>query len=308
VLYPALSITGADGELVLAAAVDHSPTAAEESGDSLTIFFRDSSARDAAQQALAAAFPGAVVAAREVDDEDWARRSQENLQPITVGRLTVHPSLVDLRVLRPSPDPPTPSPVAIVIQPSMGFGTGHHATTRLCLLALQREELAGRAVLDIGTGSGILAIAAARLGAARAMGIDHDPDAIQAARENLALNPGVGGVTFALVEFGGGGDEVRPQPDEVRLKPNQVRLKPDTTTDGIMTGDVVLANLTGALLAREAPRILTTVRPGGRLIVSGLLDAEREDVAAAFNTATVLTESREDEWVAMVFSPPNVLP
>ena len=288
-LYPALSITGADLEFVLAAAVDHSPTAAQEHGDSLTIFFRDSSARDAARQALAAAFPGAVVAAREVDDEDWARRSQENLQPITVGRLTVYPSLVDLRVLRPSSEPPAPSPVAIVIQPSMGFGTGHHATTRLCLLALQREELAGRAVLDIGTGSGILAIAAARLGAARAVGIDHDPDAIRAARENLALNPGIGGVTFALVEFGGGGDEVR--------------LKPDTTT-----GDIVLANLTGALLAREACRILASVRPGGRLIVSGLLDAEREDVAAAFKTATVVAESREDEWVAMVLVPPNVLP
>jgi len=286
VLYPALSITGADGELVLAAAVDHLPTAAEESGDSLTIFFRDTSARDAARQAIAAAFPGAVVAAREVDDEDWARRSQENLQPITIGRLTVCP-----RPLPSGPGEARPDPRTIVIQPSMGFGTGHHATTRLCLLALQREELAGRAVLDIGTGSGILAIAAARLGAARAVGIDHDPDAIQAARENLALNPGVHGVTFALVEFGGGGEEVR--------------LKADTTTT---TGDIVLANLTGALLAREARRILAAVSPGGRLIVSGLLDAEREDVAAAFKTATVLSESREDEWVAMVLVPPNVLP
>jgi ribosomal protein L11 methyltransferase len=284
VLYPALSVEGVDGELVLAIADDHSPTAAESSSDSITIFFRDARARDEAQRTVACAFPGAVITAREVDDEDWARRSQENLQPITVGRLTVYPSPVDLRVLRPSPESPAPSPVAIIIQPSMGFGTGHHATTRLCLLALQREELAGRAVLDIGTGSGILAIAAARLGAARAVGIDHDPDAIQAARENLALNPGVGGVTFALAEFGG------------------------TTTTGIMTGDIVLANLTGALLAREARRILAAVRPGGSLIVSGLLDVEREDVAAAFKTATVLAESREDEWVAMVFGPPNVLP
>ena len=70
----------------------------------------------------------------------------------------------------------------------------------------------------------------------------------------------------------------------------------------------MVANLTGALLAREARRILAAVRPGGRLIVSGLLDAEREGVAAAFKTATVLAESREDEWVAMVFGPPNVLP
>src|SRR6185503_3882216 len=152
------------------------------SGNSLTVFFRDPQARDDARQAIAAAFPAAVVAAREVDDEDWARRSQESLQSITIGRVTVYPSFRDLRLLSPSlesPPPlasgnqasyggraeaqrakagPRPSPVAIVIQPSMGFGTGHHATTRLCLLALQQEALAGRSVLDIGTGSGILAI------------------------------------------------------------------------------------------------------------------------------------------------------
>ena len=101
--YPVLSLTGVDGDLALAVADDYGPTAAEQVGSSLTIFFRDSLARDGAQQAIAAAFPAAVVAAREVDDEDWARRSQENLQPITIGRLTVYPSGRDLRLLRPSP-------------------------------------------------------------------------------------------------------------------------------------------------------------------------------------------------------------
>jgi ribosomal protein L11 methyltransferase len=276
VLYPAVSVTGADSELVLAVADDYSPTAAEHSGNSLTVFFRDPQARDDARQAMAAAFPDAVIAAREVDDEDWARRSQENLQPITIGRLTVYPSGRDLRLLHPSP--------AIVIQPSMGFGTGHHATTRLCLLALQREALAGRSVLDIGTGSGILAIASGLLGASRAVGIDNDPDAIHAARENLSLNPQVTGVAFQVAELG------------------ELQLDQSTT-------DIAVANLTGALLAREGRRILGAVRPGGRIIVSGLMAAERGDVLAAFQPAALAWEQQEDEWVALAFTaPPNDLP
>jgi ribosomal protein L11 methyltransferase len=276
-------VTGPDGEFVLAVVDDYFPTAADQNDNSLTLYFRDARARDAAKQALAAAFPEAVIAAREVDDEDWARRSQENLQPITVGRITVYPSPRDLRVLRPSPEPRAPNPVEIVIQPSMGFGTGHHATTRLCLLALQHEDLAGRTVLDVGTGSGILAIAAARLDAARAVGIDNDADAIQAARENLALNPEVAGVTFDVAEL-----------REVRTI--------------AVASDITVANLTGALLAHEAHRILGAVRPGGRIIVSGLLAAERDPVVAAFKPAALVGEAREDEWVAATFQAPNDLP
>ena len=290
-LYPALSVTGPDGDFVLAVADDYFPAAADQTGDSLTIYFRDAGARDAAQRAIASAFPHATIAAREVDDEDWARRSQENLQPVTVDRITVY-SFRDLRFLRPSPEPRTPSPVEIVIQPSMGFGTGHHATTRLCLRALQQDDLAGRTVLDIGTGSGILAIAAARLGAARATGIDNDPDAIQSARENLSLNPEASGVAFSVAEL------------------NEVRLKPDPTGGGATDdgADVVIANLTGALLAREAHRMLGAVRRGGRIVVSGLLARERDQVVAAFKPAALVGEDREDEWVSLTFTTPNDLP
>jgi ribosomal protein L11 methyltransferase len=268
--YPALEIAGVDGELALAAVDDHFPTAAEQGGDSITIFFRDPGARDAARSAIARALGSAVVTARDVDDEDWARRSQQNLRPITVGRITVCPG----------PDSRAPSPGSITIQPSMGFGTGHHATTRLCLAALQDEDLNGAFVLDVGTGSGVLAIAAVRLGADRAVGIDNDPDAIQAARENLSLNPELTGVTFEQADFTAA-----------------------VTVRGEDRADVVTANLTGVLLAREAARLLAAVKPGGRLIVSGLLDTERAEVLAAFASAPVVREAREDEWVGLTLRP-----
>jgi ribosomal protein L11 methyltransferase len=154
----------------------------------------------------------------------------------------------------------------------MGFGTGHHATTRLCLAALQAIDLRGQVMLDIGTGSGVLAMAAERLGAARATGIDSDPDAIQSARENLELNPEIRSVSFALADLA-------------------VTAPP--------AADVVTANLTGALLVRSARTVLGAVRPGGTLILSGLLSHERDEVCAAFAPAVVVWEREEDGWIGL---------
>ena len=271
-LYPALTVGRADADLVLAIADDFSPTAAESNDDSITIYFKHADARDAAHLAVANAFPGASVAVRDVDDEDWARRSQQNLEPVTVGRLTVFPS-VESRASAPALD------LSIVVQPSMGFGTGHHATTRLCLLALQAEPLAGRSLLDVGTGSGVLAMAAVRLGAAGAIGIDNDPDAVASARENLSLNPEITGVRFEVAHL----------------------------EDTVSPADIVTANLTGAVLIREASRLLGLVAPGGRLIVSGLLTSERDGVAEALSFGPILWESTEAGWVALALGPPNVL-
>src|SRR5207247_1356263 len=191
--YPAIDVSGEPPDLILAAVDEFGPTTAEERGAVLRVFFVTSEARDAARATLAAQWN---VNSVDVPDDDWARRSQENLTPVTVGRITILPDLPNRPDLSDRPDPPDlpdppgppdpPDPPAIVIRPSMGFGTGHHATTRLCLRALQAVEVNGKTVLDIGTGSGVLAIAASRLGASRVVGIDSDPDALQSANENLA--------------------------------------------------------------------------------------------------------------------------
>jgi protein-L-isoaspartate O-methyltransferase len=128
----------------------------------------------------------------------------------------------------------------------------------LCLAALQALDLSGLSVLDVGTGSGVLAIAARLLGAQEAIGVDRDPDAVRSATENLALNPAADSVRF---EVG------------------------DLWSASVKDADVVTANLTGALLARSASRLLGLVRSGGTLIVSGLQVGERSDVVHAFATA-----------------------
>jgi ribosomal protein L11 methyltransferase len=158
---------------------------------------------------------------------------------------------------------------------------------------LQSIDLTGRSVLDVGTGSGVLALAAVMLGAGEVRGIDYDADAIRAAIENLGLNPGLAHVEFRVADL------------------SQVVLP---------AADVVTANLTGAVLIRSARRLLDLVRPAGTLIVSGLLDDERDAVVEAFREAArqqrlppsktektpsffpvlqPVSEQREDGWVAL---------
>src|SRR4051812_45163216 len=264
--YPAIDVRTDTADLVLAIVDDFGPTAVEERDLAVRIFFADAGDRDKAQAALVSRFDVVPV---DVPDEDWARRSQENLKPITVGRITIAPPWAAYKAI----SHPEPSAIQIVILPSMGFGTGHHVTTRLCLAALQTMDLSGRVVLDVGTGSGVLAIAAVRLGAARAVGIDVDPDAIQSARENLELNAGAGDVAFETIDLASG---------------------------ALSPADVVTANLTGALLVRSAPILLTHLGSGGVLILSGIQSHEREDVREAFAGTAVGWERDEDGWVGLV--------
>ena len=267
--YPAIDVRADSSDLLLALVDDFGPTAVEERDAWVRIFFPTAAERDAAQRVLAPEFD---VSAVDVDDEDWARRSQENLKPITVGRITVAPPWATIAHDPVAISHEPSAMVEIVILPSMGFGTGHHVTTRLCLAALQTIDLTDRVVLDVGTGSGVLAIAADRLGAGRVLGIDDDPDAIQSARENLGLNPDVRQVTFETLDLA-------------------ARALPDA--------DVVTANLTGALLVRSSAALLAAVRPGGTLILGGIQSHERDEVRRAFADGEVCWERDEDGWVGL---------
>jgi ribosomal protein L11 methyltransferase len=267
--YPAIEVRTSDPDLLLAIVDDFGPIAVEamDSSGTVRLFFSTPADRDAAQRTLADRFESTPV---DVSDEDWARRSQDNITPIVVGRVIVAPPWSAVLSAEPSA-------LLVVVEPSMGFGTGHHATTRLCLAALQTLDLANQVVLDVGTGSGVLALAADRLGAARVLGIDYDPDAIQSATENLPLNPSVTHVTFKVLDLAAG---------------------------TLPVVDLVTANLTGAVLIRAAEALLAAVRPGGTLILSGVLAHERDEVCRAFAAAAVVWERDEDGWVGLVMKKP----
>lgn len=268
-MYPAITIRPAHAdalfaELLASVLDDFEVTAVDEveNGAASRAFFADAASRHAALQAVRARFPGAAVEAVDVSDENWAARSQASLTAVRVGALTIAPPWDVASAAA--------NTTTVVILPSMGFGTGHHATTRLCAMALQEVSPAGKSVLDVGTGSGVLAIAAAKLGAARVVGIDNDQDAIGNALENRGLN----GV-------------------EVEFRCADLH---EARAGGPF--DIVLANLTGVVLMRFARELQTLAGDDGTLILSGLREEEEADVRAAF-TRPVTGRAVEDGWICL---------
>ena len=212
----------------------------------------------AAQIGLDAVPPFTV---EEVEEQDWVRLTQSQFEPIPItDRLWIVPSWHEA---------PDPSAINIEMDPGLAFGTGSHPTTKLCLEWLLDNVEAGQNLLDYGCGSGILAIAAAKLGAADVLGIDIDERALEATRDNAARN----GVEVAVLHSG---------------TPVAARY------------DRVVANILTNPLCVLAPAIAACVAPGGRLALSGVLAEQAEQVIAAYAPYIALNVGAEHEgWVRL---------
>ncbi|WP_119773214.1 50S ribosomal protein L11 methyltransferase [Vibrio cholerae] len=197
----------------------------------------------------------------QVEDKDWEREWMDNFHPMQFGRrLWICPSWREV---------PDPQAVNVMLDPGLAFGTGTHPTTALCLEWLDNLELSGKTVIDFGCGSGILAIAAIKLGAAKVIGIDIDPQALLASKDNAARN--------------GVEDQI-----EVYLPKDQ--------PEGLVA-DVVVANILAGPLRELSPIIKGLLKPGGQLAMSGILDTQAESVAEFYRDDLELDPIAEkSEW------------
>jgi ribosomal protein L11 methyltransferase len=211
--------------------------------------------------------PSCTCSFQVLPDRDWNETWKQNFVPIDVGdNLSIIPSWLTADTHR----------IPIVIDPGMVFGTGHHETTRTCLsLIEQLAKHAGRKTfLDIGTGTGILAIGAARLGFEKVMAVDIDPLAVDAAVRNVAAN-GLGNV--------------------------EVKEGSISSVNG--TFDAIVANLLSEILIAIAPEVIARLNPGGTAILSGLLVGQEDAVIAAMSSAGLTYQEKiiDGTWVSLIF-------
>lgn len=214
----------------------------------LTALFAEDADLDAVRTTLLAALKLEHLPAHRVEsleDRDWTREWLKDFKPMRFGRR--------LWVCPTGFSPPDPSAVNLLLDPGLAFGTGTHATTALCLEWLDAADLKDRTIIDYGCGSGILAVAAARLGAKRVLALDNDPQALTATRANSARNAVEG-----LIEV----------------------LAPETLS--AIGADVLLANILADPLRRLAPRMAKLVRPGGVLVLSGILEPQEAELRVAY--------------------------
>jgi ribosomal protein L11 methyltransferase len=225
-------------------------------------YFEAGSSADAALHELRSRFPSARATREDVPAQDWSESWKSLVRAVEIGRLWVGPPWLASEA--------SPERERVVIEPKMAFGTGDHPTTALCLEAIDAflGRNPGASVLDVGTGTGVLAIAAKRLGAGRVVGIDNDPISVQLARENAATN-----------------------------RAADVVLSGETLDriDGAF--DLVVANIVANTLIELAPFIVKKV--GKALVLAGVLERQREQVESAYVAQGLVgSGSRADgEWI-----------
>ncbi len=216
--------------------------------------------------------PVPVPTFRSVAEEDWAEAWKAQLTVLHIGRrIVVQPSWLDYT--------PDPDDVVIQLDPGMAFGTGLHPTTQLCLAAVEDLVQPGQRVLDMGTGSGILAIAAAKLGAADVIAVDDDPVAVQAARANVAAN----GVSSVVHVVHGSLADVSAGYDVIAI-------------------NILARVITHMLQAGLAARIDAS---GGWLIAAGIIDEQEPEVIAAMERQRLAVAERrqKDDWICLIAQP-----
>ena len=220
---------------------------------------------------LGAHFVG-KLGTRVVNEEDWANAWKEFFHVTHIGkRIVIRPSWRDYT--------PRDDEVVIELDPGMAFGTGLHPTTRMCLEQLESYARPGMRVLDVGTGSGILAIAAAKLGAASVYGIDNSSVAVESATENIAVNGLKDRVSIALGTL-----------DEA----GAARLAGQF--------DLVLANIIARVIGSIAPQLAQVLKPGGLLITSGIIEERRHEAEQPLLAAglQLLAEAKIDDWITLM--------
>ncbi|MEQ6340826.1 MAG: 50S ribosomal protein L11 methyltransferase [Gammaproteobacteria bacterium] len=202
-----------------------------------------------------------------LEDKDWEREWMDNFHPMRFGdRLWICPSWRS---------PPEPDAVNVLLDPGLAFGTGTHPTTALCLEWLDQHDIAGKDVIDYGCGSGILAVAAAKLGARRVWAVDYDPQALLATTLNAEKNAVDAVITTVLPK-----DLAAHFPGE--------------------PVDLLIANILAKPLIDLAPPFAELVRPGGSIVLSGVLDSQSDDVAGHYQPWFDMAPRVErEEWVRL---------
>ncbi len=231
--------------------------------------------------------PGEVVMTEAiVDEEDWANAWKQYFKPIRVSeRLTIKPTWEDYQA--------GPDERIIELDPGMAFGTGTHPTTALCLRTLDSVVRGGEQVIDVGTGSGILAIGAIRLGADRVLALDLDPVAVSSAAENTRLNNLQDQIHVHLSDLLGvlrGSEAANGTPLNVTVPV-----------------DLVVANILAEIILLFLDDVYEALKPGGTYIASGIYENKETDVERGLEAAgfEIVSREREDKWIAFVARKPQ---